>query len=306
MFGLNALQKNFINRDTLVAAFTEWVTDKSRDLGRILLDRSTVDAETHALVEALASKHLKLHGGDIEESLAALSALSSVRTDLERVADPELQTCLTCIPRTDERADPDATGPHARAAGSSTAAGVRFRILRLHRTGGLGAVYVARDEELHREVALKEIRDRHAHDPDRRSRFLLEAEITGGLEHPGVVPIYGLGTYADGRPFYAMRFSQGGQSSRRPPTASTKRTYLSREQRGPRPLAALAPRLAAPVSPTSATHDRLRAQPGHRASGHQARHPASRALRRDAGSRLGPGQAPLGVAPTSAARSPAS
>ena len=86
---------------------------------------------------------------------------------------------------------------------------MRFRILRLHRTGGLGAVYVARDEELHREVALKEIRDRHAHDPDSRSRFLREAEITGRLEHPGIIPVYGLGTYADGRPFYAMRFIKG-------------------------------------------------------------------------------------------------
>ncbi len=86
---------------------------------------------------------------------------------------------------------------------------MRFRILRLHRTGGLGAVYVARDEELHREVALKEIRDRHAHDPDSRSRFLQEAEITGRLEHPGIIPVYGLGTYADGRPFYAMRFIKG-------------------------------------------------------------------------------------------------
>ena len=112
-------------------------------------------------------------------------------------------------PRKPDRTDPDATAPRASTAGNSTAAGVRFRILRLHRTGGLGAVYVARDEELHREVALKEIRDQHAHDPDSRSRFVLEAEITGRLEHPGIIPVYGLGTYADGRPFYAMRFIKG-------------------------------------------------------------------------------------------------
>src|SRR6202035_3308940 len=68
---------------------------------------------------------------------------------------------------------------------------------------------VALDVELHREVALKEIQDRHADDPDSRLRFLLEAEITGGLEHPGIVPVYGLGAYADGRPFYAMRFIRG-------------------------------------------------------------------------------------------------
>ena len=40
-------------------------------------------------------------------------------------------------------------------------------------------------------------------------RFLLEAEITGGLEHPGIVPVYGLGHDADGRPYYAMRFIRG-------------------------------------------------------------------------------------------------
>jgi tRNA A-37 threonylcarbamoyl transferase component Bud32/tetratricopeptide (TPR) repeat protein len=73
----------------------------------------------------------------------------------------------------------------------------------------LGEVFVAEDAELHRQVALKEIQERHAHDPASRGRFVLEAEITGGLEHPGIVPVYGLGTYADGRPFYVMRFIKG-------------------------------------------------------------------------------------------------
>jgi serine/threonine protein kinase len=70
-------------------------------------------------------------------------------------------------------------------------------------------VFVALDEELHREVALKEIQDRHADSQESRARFVLEAEITGGLEHPGIVPVYGLGVYPDGRPFYAMRFIKG-------------------------------------------------------------------------------------------------
>ena len=68
---------------------------------------------------------------------------------------------------------------------------------------------MALDEELHREVALKQILDHHADDPTSRTRFVLEAEITGGLEHPGIVPVYGLGSYGDGRPYYAMRFVRG-------------------------------------------------------------------------------------------------
>ncbi len=85
----------------------------------------------------------------------------------------------------------------------------RYRILRPHATGGLGEVFVAEDMELHREVALKEIRPQHAHDIASRNRFVREAEITGRLEHPGIVPIYGLGIHPDGRPFYAMRFIKG-------------------------------------------------------------------------------------------------
>ena len=59
------------------------------------------------------------------------------------------------------------------------------------------ARFVALDGELHREVALKQILEKHADHPNSRARFLLEAEITGGLEHPGIVPVYGLGAYAD-------------------------------------------------------------------------------------------------------------
>src|SRR5262249_33296536 len=45
--------------------------------------------------------------------------------------------------------------------------------------------------------------------PGSRARFRREAEITGKLEHPGVVPVYGLGCHDDGRPYYAMRFIKG-------------------------------------------------------------------------------------------------
>ncbi len=85
----------------------------------------------------------------------------------------------------------------------------RFTRLRPHAKGGLGEVFVAMDRELDREVALKEIQDHHADRSDSRARFFQEAKVTGALEHPGIVPVYGLGHYADGRPYYAMRFIRG-------------------------------------------------------------------------------------------------
>ena len=93
--------------------------------------------------------------------------------------------------------------------GQMSSEGGRFRLLRQHARGGIGVVFVALDSELHREVALKQIQIQHADDPDSRARFLIEAEVTGRLEHPGIVPVYGLGTNDQGRPFYAMRFVRG-------------------------------------------------------------------------------------------------
>ena len=85
----------------------------------------------------------------------------------------------------------------------------RFRVLRPHARGGIGAVFVALDTELHREVAVKQILDSHVDDPVSRARFMLEAEVTGGLEHPGIVPVYSLGADLDGHPYYAMRLIRG-------------------------------------------------------------------------------------------------
>jgi tetratricopeptide (TPR) repeat protein len=99
--------------------------------------------------------------------------------------------------------------PEFRHVPNAVSAAHRYRIVRSHAQGGLGEVFLAADEEVRREVALKQIQGAYADLPESRARFLREAEITGGLEHPGVVPVYGLGSYADGRPFYAMRFIRG-------------------------------------------------------------------------------------------------
>jgi serine/threonine-protein kinase len=85
----------------------------------------------------------------------------------------------------------------------------RYLPLRFLAEGGLGQVFVARDEEVGREVALKRIKEGKARDDNQIERFRREAEITGRLEHPGIVPVYGLGMDASGRPFYVMRLIRG-------------------------------------------------------------------------------------------------
>jgi serine/threonine protein kinase len=84
-----------------------------------------------------------------------------------------------------------------------------FTIVKEHARGGLGKVSVAIDARLKRNVALKEILPDRLASPQLRQRFITEAEITGLLEHPGVVPIYVFEEDTEGRPYYAMRFIQG-------------------------------------------------------------------------------------------------
>jgi serine/threonine-protein kinase len=85
----------------------------------------------------------------------------------------------------------------------------RYQGLRLHAAGALGEVFVAQDTVLHREVALKRIQARYRKHAESRTRFLREAEVTGRLEHPGIVPVHDLQYDADGQPCYVMRFVEG-------------------------------------------------------------------------------------------------
>lgn len=75
-----------------------------------------------------------------------------------------------------------------------------------HGRGGLGRVIVARDRELGRKVAIKELLTR-----GRRSdaRFVREARITARLEHPAIVPVHEAGRWPDGTPFYSMKLVSG-------------------------------------------------------------------------------------------------
>jgi eukaryotic-like serine/threonine-protein kinase len=210
LYGLLALQNGFINQGQLVLAFQAWTLDKTRGLADHLEARGDLTGAKAALLEALAAVHLEAHGGNVEKSLAAVSAGKSTRERLARIGDPDIEATLGHVGQATspiEDGDPDRTGSYA--VGTATGDGQRFRVLRPHARGGLGAVFVALDSELNREVALKQILDHHADDPTSRHRFLIEAEITGGLEHPGIVPVYGLGSYGDGRPYYAMRFIKG-------------------------------------------------------------------------------------------------
>ncbi len=101
-----------------------------------------------------------------------------------------------------ERSDSPAPGGPAGAAG-------RYELYGEIGRGGMGEVWRGRDPSLGRDLALKVLLAKHAARPEVVRRFLEEAQINGQLQHPGVVPVYELGRYDDGRPFFTMKLVKG-------------------------------------------------------------------------------------------------
>jgi tetratricopeptide (TPR) repeat protein len=91
---------------------------------------------------------------------------------------------------------------------------IRYRIAGEIARGGMGAVFRGRDPDLGRDVALKVLREDLGSHPSLIRRFVEEAQIGGQLQHPGIVPVYELGTLADHRPFFAMKLVQGDTLAR--------------------------------------------------------------------------------------------
>ncbi len=86
----------------------------------------------------------------------------------------------------------------------------RYAINKLYAEGGIGRVWLARDLQLNRDVAVKTLRPELLNHSRIRRRFFQEAQITGQLEHPGIVPVYELIVSPEsGSPFYSMRFVRG-------------------------------------------------------------------------------------------------
>jgi tetratricopeptide (TPR) repeat protein/serine/threonine protein kinase len=153
---------------------------------------------------------------------------------------PELESSLRTFLRNRERFDRLAPrlAPTVKAAaappGPPPEAPGRFggyAVLGPLGRGGRGVVYRVSDPELNRPLAVKVLRPELQGDPDAVRRFLEEAQVMGQLQHPGIVPVHGLGRLPDGRPYFAMKLVQGRTLAdllaERPSPADDRPRYLA-------------------------------------------------------------------------------
>ncbi len=87
--------------------------------------------------------------------------------------------------------------------------GDRYQLFGEIARGGMGAVLKGRDPDLGRDLAVKVLLESHHDKPELVRRFVEEAQIGGQLQHPGIVPVYELGTFADQRPYFTMKLVKG-------------------------------------------------------------------------------------------------
>lgn len=199
--------KGLVDRTELIRHEFDRAWDlESRPLIEVFLQGTTGDERSNLLhklllIELEHRRHLGEKPEESEYLLRFSSEANTVRdafaTDVAMAGTGRLSGVTQVNPVNEAPQTPTVTA--------------RYSNLRFHAAGGLGDVFRAHDDTLRREVALKFTQQRHGGNPNYLELFLLEAEITSRLNHPGVVPVFGLGESADGRPFYAMRFIEGTQ-----------------------------------------------------------------------------------------------
>ena len=118
------------------------------------------------------------------------------------VGDPDLSVDGMLAPTVADLSADEAGYPVLRNLETTT----RYELKRLLGKGGVGAVWLAKDRVLEREVAIKVLQDES---DDQLARFVYEARVTGRLDHPGVVGVHDAGLLPDGRLYYAMPLATG-------------------------------------------------------------------------------------------------
>lgn len=214
-----AIDQGGLQKSEAIRTFTEWLTDKSVPLPNILARRTKLSPLAQKLIEEemqkLGAQNSQNPAGIPISSASTFRALVHLTENLAHLNDPGVKKLSGQMHRIPPPTGNPGENPNypenltTPVDSQNEGDHPRFQRLSFYDSGNLGELFLTHDRELHRTVVSKFIRVDQSHDPFARSLFHLEAEVTGSLEHPGIVPVYGLGHDSKGRIFYAMRLIQG-------------------------------------------------------------------------------------------------
>jgi formylglycine-generating enzyme required for sulfatase activity len=220
-----SLQLGIIAKDKVIRAFTEWLFDKAKPLGEILVHQKAITPEQRKTLESAVEAHIQQEGGE-QKALASLNHVKDLESDLDHLADNDLNQSLDgavtqrkllgldVLFSQSHDSESSSTNKNGSFSGPESKQTDRFERQHFLDSGNLGEVFFAKDTELNRTVVTKYIRPEMSGDSLKQALFHLEGEVTGSLEHPSVVPVYGLGKDTKGRLYYAMRYIRGKKLSR--------------------------------------------------------------------------------------------
>ncbi len=199
LFGVVAWQLGFIDQARFIDACAAWSAGTETTIAASLLERGWVTRDQHGRIELGVNAKVEQQQGD--EVLALRTAADRQVCEALDVLDLTQSIQSFDLPSRQEGFDPttDVT-PTER---------LHYKLTHVHGRGGVGRVWLAFDNRLNRKVALKEIHPETEVGDEAIARFLREAQITGQLEHPNIVPVYELIHPEGESPFYTMRFLRG-------------------------------------------------------------------------------------------------
>ena len=151
----------------------------------------------------MAKTLLAVGGAALAGLILGALALAFIR---RRSQAPVRQGLALSVFQTGATRTPPAAAPASRR-GEPTQVGP-YRVLGKLGTGGMGVVYKAEDSKLGRTVALKHLRPEIADNPQEHERFMREARIVCGLDHPGIVRIHSLQESPEGD-YLVLEFVEG-------------------------------------------------------------------------------------------------
>lgn len=209
LYGVLAVQLNLITTSQFADACAVLAMRPNAKISTVLEERQWVSSDDRVKIEELLRLRVSEHSDDVRQALSQEASPETRNAIRDAAEAADARGANSCLCETLIHLKPPAGYIDLETIRKPKTQRSHYTLTHLHGKGGLGQVWRARDQNLNREVALKEILKSKS-DPESLARFIKEAQITGQLEHPNIIPVYELesGDSVD-EAFYAMRYIRG-------------------------------------------------------------------------------------------------